>query len=71
MDIALHPNDDSIVYLTYSKAKEQDGKAGATVALARGRLEGGALPEQLLLRRPLLDWSDAPRLSERKDQEEW
>ena len=45
MDIALHPIDDSIVYLTYSKAKEQDGKAGATVALARGRLEGGALTE--------------------------
>ena len=45
MDIALHPDDDSLVYLTYSKAKEQDGKAGATVALARGRLEGGALTE--------------------------
>ena len=45
MDIALHPDDDSLVYLTYSKAKDQDGKAGATVALARGRLEGGALTE--------------------------
>ena len=45
MDIALDPNDDSLVYLTYSKAKEQDGRAGATVALARGRLEGGALTE--------------------------
>jgi glucose/arabinose dehydrogenase/alkylhydroperoxidase family enzyme len=45
MDVALAPDDDQIVYLTYSKAKEQDGKQGATVALARGRLEGGALTE--------------------------
>lgn len=45
MDVAVSPDDDSIVYLTYSKAKEQDGKQGATVALARGRLEGGALTE--------------------------
>ena len=45
MDIAVHPDDDSLVYLTYSKPKERDGQRGATVALARGRLEGGALTE--------------------------
>ena len=45
MDIAVHPDDDRIVYLTYSKLKERDGQRGATVALARGRLEGGALTE--------------------------
>ena len=45
MDIALHPDDDSLVYLTYSKARERDGRAGATVALARGRLDAGALTE--------------------------
>ena len=45
MDIALHPDDDSLVYLTYSKAVERDGETGATVALARGRLDAGALTE--------------------------
>jgi len=45
MDIALHPDDDSLVYLTYSKAVERDGENGATVALARGRLDAGALTE--------------------------
>ena len=56
MDIALHPEDDSLVYLTYSKAAELDpsqeipewsyaGQQGSTVALARGRLDGGALTE--------------------------
>ncbi len=45
MDVALHPEDDSLVYLTYSKARERDGRAGATVALARGRLDAGALTE--------------------------
>ena len=45
MDIALHPDDDSLVYLTYSKAVERDGESGATVALARGRLDAGALTE--------------------------
>ena len=39
MDIAVHPDDDSLVYLTYSKAVERDGEEGATVALARGRLK--------------------------------
>ena len=45
MDIAVHPDDDAIVYLTYSKGIERDGREGATVALARGRLDGGALTE--------------------------
>ena len=45
MDIALHPDDDSLVYLTYSKAVERDGENRATVALARGRLDAGALTE--------------------------
>ena len=45
MDVAVHPDDDSLVYLTYSKAAERDGRSGATVALARGRLEAGALTE--------------------------
>ena len=56
MDIAVHPDDDSLVYLTYSKAAELDpsgeaptwsyeGQSGSTVALARGRLDGGVLTE--------------------------
>ena len=45
MDIALHPDDDRIVYLSYSKAIEKDGEPGVTVALARGRLDAGALTE--------------------------
>ena len=45
MDVAVHPDDDTIVYLTYSKAEERDGRRGATVALARGRLDAGALTE--------------------------
>ena len=35
MDVAVHPDDDAIVYLTYSKPIERDGREGATVALAR------------------------------------
>jgi aldose sugar dehydrogenase len=38
MDIALHPDDDALVYLTYSKPVEREGISGWTVALARGRL---------------------------------
>ena len=45
MDVAVHPDDDRIVYLTYSKAIERDGTEGVTVALARGRLDGGNLTE--------------------------
>ena len=42
MDVAVHPEDDTVVYLTYSQARERDGRRGATVALARGRLDPGA-----------------------------
>ena len=42
MDVVVHPEDDTLVYLTYSKAEERDGRRGATVALARGRLDAGA-----------------------------
>ena len=56
MDIALHPDNDSLVYLTYSKPAtldsseaapqwSYDGQRGSTVALARGRLDGGDLTE--------------------------
>ena len=45
MDIAVHPDDDRVVYLTYSKPIERDGEPGVTVALARGRLDAGALTE--------------------------
>ena len=45
MDIAVHPEDDRLIYLTYSKPLERDGRRGATIALARGRLDGGALTE--------------------------
>lgn len=38
MGIALHPQDDSIVYLSYHKPVVTDGEPDKTVALARGRL---------------------------------
>ena len=43
MDIALHPDDDRVVYLTYSKSVGSDG--ALTVALARGRLDSGTLTD--------------------------
>ena len=43
MDIALHPDDDRIVYLTYTKSIEYEGEPAETVALARGRLDGDRL----------------------------
>ncbi|MCY3845603.1 MAG: PQQ-dependent sugar dehydrogenase [Acidobacteria bacterium] len=42
MDVTVHPEDDTLVYLTYSQERERDGRRGATVALARGRLDAGA-----------------------------
>jgi len=46
MDVALHPDDDALVYLTYSKPIEWEGEEGFfTVALARGRLVGDRLTE--------------------------
>jgi glucose/arabinose dehydrogenase len=38
MDVALHPEDDSVVYLTYTKSFEFEGETEQTVSLARGRL---------------------------------
>lgn len=38
MDIALHPDDDSLVYLTYTKPLTSGENPTHTVALARGRL---------------------------------
>ncbi len=43
MSVAVHPDDDSLVYLTYTKAIEVDGEAEHTVALMRGRLHEMAL----------------------------
>ena len=42
LDIALHPQfaQNHLLYFTYSK----EGPGGTTIALARGRLEGDALP---------------------------
>ena len=45
MDVAVHPDDDRLVYLTYSKSIETNGEPGVTVALARGRLDAGNLTE--------------------------
>ena len=45
MDIALHPDDDRVVYLTYTKSIEHEGEPALTVALARGLLDGDALTE--------------------------
>jgi glucose/arabinose dehydrogenase len=43
MDVALHPNfgENNLIYLTYSKP----GERGATVAVARGRIDGAALAD--------------------------
>lgn len=38
MSVAVHPNDDSLVYLTYTKPIVVDGEPEQTVALIRGRL---------------------------------
>lgn len=38
MSVAIHPNDDQLVYLTYHKPLIVDGETEQTVALARGRL---------------------------------
>ena len=45
LDIALHPDDDRVVFLTYTKSIEHEGEPALTVALARGLLEGDALTE--------------------------
>ena len=38
MAVALHPDDDQLVYLTYHKAVTVDGEAEQKITLARGRL---------------------------------
>ena len=45
MSIALHPLDDSRVYLTYTKAILQEGEPEQTVALVRGKLSEDRLIE--------------------------
>jgi glucose/arabinose dehydrogenase len=45
MDIAIHPDDDRVVFLTYTKSIEHEGEPALTVALARGLLDGDALTE--------------------------
>lgn len=64
MDIALHPDDDAIVYLTYTKSIMHEGEPAETVALARGRLEGGTLTgvRDIFVARGLDDGIAASRL---------
>ena len=45
LDIALHPDDDRVVFLTYTKSIVHEGEPALTVALARGLLEGDELTE--------------------------
>lgn len=45
MDVELHPDDDRVVYLTYSKGIVVDGESELTVALARGLLVENALTD--------------------------
>ena len=45
LDIALHPDDDRVVFLTYTKSIEHEGEPALTVALVRGLLDGDALTE--------------------------
>lgn len=45
MAVAVHPDDDDLVYLTYTKAIEVDGEPENTIALSRGRLVEDQLTE--------------------------
>lgn len=45
MAVALHPQDDALVYLTYTKAIEHEGEPENVVSLARGRLVEDQLTE--------------------------
>jgi glucose/arabinose dehydrogenase len=45
MDVELHPDDDSVVYLTYTRNFEYQGEIEQTVALARGILVEDRLTE--------------------------
>ena len=69
MDIALHPDDDRVVYLTYTKSIEHEGEPALTVALARGRLEGDVLTDvsDIFVAQGLDDGIAASRLLFRPD----
>ena len=69
MDIVLHPDDDRVVYLTYTKAIEHEGEPAETVALARGVLDGDALSEvhDIFVAKGLDDGIAASRLLFRPD----
>ena len=43
MSIALHPDNDALVFLSYTKPIQVDGEPEQTVALARGTLDGDQL----------------------------
>lgn len=45
MAVALHPDDDELVYLTFTKSIEVDGETEQTVALVRGRLREDRLTD--------------------------
>ena len=45
MGITLHPDDDSIVYFTYSTQRQVNNETIPTVALARGRLQDNSLQD--------------------------
>ena len=69
LDIALHPDDDRVVYLTYTKAIEHEGEPAETVALARGVLDEDALTEvhDIFVAKGLDDGIAASRLLFRPD----
>ena len=69
MDIVLHPDDDRVVYLTYTKAIEHEGEPAETVALARGVLDGDALTKvhDIFVAKGLDDGIAASRLLFRPD----
>ena len=69
MDIALHPDDDRVVYLTYTKSIEHEGEPAQTVALARGHLDGDVLTEvrDIFVAKGLDDGIAASRLLFRPD----
>jgi len=51
MDVELHPDfeNNNWIYLTYSKAKEQEGKTLATTVLMRAKLHGNNLTENEII----------------------
>ncbi len=69
LDIALHPDDDRVVYLTYTKSIEHEGEPAETVALARGVLDGDVLTDvrDIFVAKGLDDGIAASRLLFRPD----